>query len=371
MIPFIDLKSQFKQIEPEIRTAIDRVLEHGQYIMGPEVFEFEKQLAEFCSVKHAISCSSGADAILMSLMAKNIGPGDAVFTTPFTFFATVEMICLTGATPVFVDIEPGVYNIDCNKLEETIIQTKQAGKLIPKCIMPVDLFGQPVDYDEIKEIAHKHELTVISDAAQSFGSSYKDQKVGGLTEITTTSFYPAKPLGAYGDGGAIFTNDDEVAQALKSIRVHGQSGEDKYVNDRLGITGRLDTLQAAVLIEKLKLLPDEINRRNQVAKQYDELLYKKVGLPYVKPDRISAWAQYSILVPNPEELASNLRDNGIPTARFYPVPMHLQNAIKHLGNQTGDFPITEETANKIISLPMHAYLEDSAIKHLTDCLNDN
>ncbi len=368
MIPFIDLKSQFKQIEPEIRSAINRVLEHGQYIMGPEVFEFEKQLAEYCNVEHAISCSSGADAILMSLMAKGIGPGDAVFTTPFTFFATVEMICLAGATPVFVDIEPGVYNIDSNKLEDAIVQTKQQGKLTPKCIMPVDLFGQPVDYDEIKQIALKHELVVISDAAQSFGSSYKGQPIGCLTDITTTSFYPAKPLGAYGDGGAIFTNDDEVAQTLKSIRVHGQSGEDKYVNDRLGITGRLDTLQAAVLIEKLKLLPDEITKRNHIAKQYDELLYKKVGLPYVKPERISAWAQYSILVPNPEELANQLRENSVPSARFYPVPMHLQNAVKHLGYQSGDFPVTEDTATKIISLPMHAYLEDEQIQQLAESI---
>ncbi len=368
MIPFIDLKSQFKQIEPEIRAAIDRVLEHGQFILGPEVFELEKQLAEFSQVKHCISCSSGADAILMSLMAKNIGPGDAVFTTPFTFFATVEMICLAGAIPVFVDIEPGVYNIDCNKLEDTILQTKQAGKLIPKCIMPVDLFGQPVDYDEINDIAQRHELLVISDAAQSFGSSYKDKPVGGIAEITTTSFYPAKPLGAYGDGGAIFTNDDEVAETLKSIRVHGQSGDNKYINERMGITGRLDTLQAAILIEKLKLLPEEIEKRNQVAKQYDELLYKKVGLPYVKPDRTSAWAQYSILVPNPENLAIQLREKGIPTARFYPVPMHLQNAVKHLGYRKGDFPVTEDTANKIISLPMHPTMGKTTVENITEAI---
>ena len=367
MIPFIDLKSQFKQIEPEIRSAIDRVLEHGQYIMGPEVFEFEKQLAQFCNVKHAISCSSGADAILMALMAKNIGPGDAVFTTPFTFFATVEMICLTGATPVFVDIEPGVYNIDCNKLEATILKTRQEGKLVPKCIMPVDLFGQPVDYDEINDLAKRHELLVVADAAQSFGSSYKGQPIGGLSDITTTSFYPAKPLGAYGDGGAIFTNDDDVAEILKSIRIHGQSGENKYINERLGITGRLDTLQAAILIEKLKLLPDEIDKRNQIAKQYDELLYKKVGLPYVKPDRVSAWAQYSILVPNPEELAVKLRNNDIPTARFYPVPMHLQNAVKHLGHAKGDYSVAEDTAEKIISLPMHSNLEHEQIQ----CIANN
>jgi len=368
MIPFIDLKSQFKQIEPEIRTAIDRVLEHGQYIMGPEVFELENNLADFVNVKHCISCSSGADAILMSLMAKNIGPGDAVFTSPFTFFATVEMICLAGATPVFVDIEPGVYNIDCNKLEDAINKTKVDGKLVPKCIMPVDLFGQPVDYDEINEIAERHELLVISDAAQSFGSSYKGKHIGGLTDITTTSFYPAKPLGAYGDGGAIFTNDDQVADVLKSIRVHGQSGEDKYVNERLGITGRLDTLQAAILIEKLKLLADEVEQRNKVAKLYDELLYKKVGLPFVKSDRMSAWAQYSVLVADPESLAEKLRENGIPTARFYPVPMHLQNAVNYLGHQRGDFPVTEDTARNIISLPMHPNLHPAQIETISNCL---
>ena len=318
MIPFIDLNAQFKQLEPQIRKAIDRVLEHGQYIMGPEVFELEKQLAEYCQVKHAISCSSGADALLMALMAKGVGPGDAVFTTPFTFFATVEAICLTGATPVFADIEPGVYNIDCNKLDEAIKQTAAQGKLIPKCIMPVDLFGQPVDYDEINQIAEQHGLFVISDAAQSFGSSYKDKPVGGISYITTTSFYPAKPLGAYGDGGAIFTNDDQLADVLKSIRVHGQSGEDKYVNERLGITGRLDTMQAAILIEKLKLLDTEVANRNKAANQYHEMLYKKVGLPYVKDDRISAWAQYSILVPDPEALALQLREKKRADGPFLP-----------------------------------------------------
>ena len=368
MIPFIDLNAQFKQIEPQIRAAIDRILEHGQYIMGPEVFEFEKQLAQFCQVKHAISCSSGADALLMSLMAKGIGKGDAVFTTPFTFFATVEAICLTGATPVFVDIEPGVYNIDVKKLDESISKTKQDGNLTPKCIMPVDLFGQPVDYDEINQLADHHGLFVISDAAQSFGSSYKGKPVGGLSEITTTSFYPAKPLGAYGDGGAIFTNDDELASILKSIRVHGQSGEDKYVNERLGITGRLDTIQAAILIEKLAILPQEVEKRNQVAKQYHESLYDKVGLPYVKPERISAWAQYSILVPQPESLAHHLRENNVPTARFYPVPMHLQNAVSHLGYKKGDFPIAEDTATKIISLPMHPNLSESDIASVSHAL---
>ena len=368
MIPFIDLKSQFKQIEPEIRSAIDRVLDHGQFIMGPEVIELEKQLAEFSNVKHVISCSSGADALLMSLMAKGIGPGDAVFTTPFTFFATIEMICLTGATPVFVDIEPGVYNMDCNKLDEAINKVKRNGKLVPKCIMPVDLFGQPVDYDEIVEIGKRHDLLVISDAAQSYGSSYQEKPIGGLTDITTTSFYPAKPLGAYGDGGAIFTNDDDIAATLKSIRVHGQSGEDKYVNERLGITGRLDTIQAAILIEKLKLLPVEVEKRNQVAKQYDELLYKKAGLPFVKPKRTSAWAQYSILVSDPESLAIKLKENNVPTARFYPVPMHLQNAVKHLGYQKGEFPITEDTANKIISLPMHPNLVSDDIEHIANVL---
>lgn len=361
MIPFIDLNAQYKQIEPQLKTAIDRVLAHGQYIMGPEVLEFENQLARFCQVKHAISCSSGADALLMSLMARGIGPGDAVFTTPFTFFATIETICLAGATPVFVDIEPGVYNMDCSKLEQAIGETRKSSTLNPKCIMPVDLFGQPVDYDEINALAQQHGLFVISDAAQSFGSSYKGKPIGGLADITTTSFYPAKPLGAYGDGGAIFTDDDGLAAILKSIRVHGQSGENKYVNERLGITGRLDTIQAAILLEKLKQLPDEIKARNQVAEKYAELLYKKAGLPYIKDDRISAWAQYSILVPDPDKLAQQLREKGVPTARFYPVPMHLQNAVKHLGHQPGDFPITEDTARKIISLPMHPYLSTDQI----------
>ena len=368
MIPFIDLKSQFKRIEPEIRASIDRILDHGQYIMGPEVFEFEKHLAAYCDVKHVVSCSSGADALLMSLMAKGIGPGDAVITTPFTFFATVEAISLTGATPIFVDIEPGVYNIDANQVESVIEQTQQHSSLTPKCIMPVDLFGQPVDYDEIHAIADKHGLFVISDAAQSFGSSYKGKRIGGLSDITTTSFYPAKPLGAYGDGGAIFTNDDEIADILRSIRVHGQSGNNKFVNERLGITGRLDTIQAAILIEKLKLLPEEIEQRNQVADHYHELLYKKAGLPFIKDERISAWAQYSILVPNPEELAKHLFEQGIPTARFYPVPMHLQKALEHLGHKTGDFPVTEDTANKIISLPMHPNLSVDEIKKIADAI---
>ena len=365
MIPFVDLKMQFKHLEPEIRSAIERVLVHGQYIMGPEVFQFEEMLADYCKVKHAITCSSGTDALLMGLMAQNVGPGDAVFTSPFTFFATVEAISLTGATPVFVDIEPSVYNLDCNKLDQAIQNTAKNTNLNPKAIIPVDLFGQPVDYDEIIEVAQKHDLFVLSDAAQSFGASYKGNKVGGITQMTATSFFPAKPLGAYGDGGAVLTNDDETADILRSIRVHGQDGENKYANTRIGLTARLDTIQAAVLIEKLKVLDSEIENRNRVARQYDQQLNKYAGLPYVKPERVSAWAQYSILVPNPDELASTLRDNEIPTARYYPIPMHLQNALANQNYKKGDFPISEDTATKIISLPMHPYLDEAQINTIS------
>ncbi len=370
MIPFVDLKTQFKQIEPQIRASIDRVLEHGQFIMGPEVLELEQHLADFCNVKHAISCSSGADALLMTLMAKGLGHGDAVFTSPFTFFATVEAICLTGATPIFIDIEPSTYNINADKLADSIKKINDQGKLKPKAIMPVDIFGLPVDYDEINTIGKLYDLCVISDAAQSFGASYKNKPIGCLTDITTTSFFPAKPLGAYGDGGAIFTNDNELADILKSIRIHGQSGDNKYVNERLGLTGRLDTLQAAILIEKLKLLPGEIKRRNQIADQYSEALKDKVGLPYVKPERISAWAQYSILVPDPESLAQTLKENNIPTARYYPVPMHLQTAIKQFGYKSGDFPVCEDTADKIISLPIHPYLTDEQIDQIINVIRN-
>ena len=359
---FIDLDAQQKRIHPQIDAAIKRVLAHGKYIMGPEVAELEDKLAKFAGVKHCIGVASGTDALLMALMAYSIGPGDAVFTTPFTFAATGEVISLLGATPVFVDIEPRSFNIDPQKLEQTIVDFKKrsnnnAQRLTPKGIIPVDLFGLPSDYDEINAIARKHDLFVVEDAAQGFGGEYKGRMAGSLADIATTSFFPAKPLGCYGDGGAIFTDDDTLADKLCSIRVHGQ-GKDKYDNVRVGLNGRLDTIQAAVLLSKLEVFPDEIRARQGVAETYRRLLEgtPEIITPVVPIGYKSAWAQYSVLTERRDELQKRLHESGIPTAIYYPKPLHQQSAFAGLGYRTGDFPVSEDVAGRILSLPMHPYL---------------
>ncbi|MGD9826241.1 aminotransferase class I/II-fold pyridoxal phosphate-dependent enzyme [Desulfobacter sp.] len=362
-IAFVDLAAQQRKILPEIEANIRKVLQHGKYIMGPEVGELEEQLAEIAGVRHAVSCSSGTDALIMALMAYGIGPGDAVITSPFTFIATAEAVRLLGATPVFAEVDPVTFNLDPRKLLEAVEQTRQDGRgLVPKAVIPVDLFGLPCDYDRINRIAEEKSLVVIEDAAQSFGGLYKGRPAGSLGDIGCTSFFPAKPLGCYGDGGAVFTDSDEIAKKLKSIRVHGK-GADKYDNVRVGINGRIDTIQAAVLLAKLPIFPGEIQKRNTVARRYSELIARKgeVGLkfPFVPNGYASAWAQYSVVVENEadrEEIQAKLKASGIPTAVYYQTPLHLQTAFRDLGYQAGDFPVSENLSRCIFSLPMHPYL---------------
>ncbi len=363
-VSFVDLAAQQQRILPQIEKNIQTVLTHGKYIMGPEVIELEKRLADFVKVRNAVTCASGTDALLMVLMAYGIGPGDAVFTTPFTFIATAEVIKLLGATPVFVDIDPTTFNISVPKLKTSIQEVSLAGRLKPKAIIPVDLFGLPCDYDPINKIASEYNLIVIEDAAQSFGAEYKDRMAGSLGHTACTSFFPAKPLGCYGDGGAIFTDSDEIAEKLKSIRVHGK-GKDKYDNVHLGLNGRLDTLQAAILLPKLEILPQELESRRKIAKKYTELLVpgkKFLTLPEVFPGYKSAWAQYSLLAVNKEtrkRIQELLKEKGVPTAVYYPTPLHLQTAFVDLCYKMGAFSVSEDCSSRIFSIPMHPYLTES------------
>ena len=375
---FIDLKKQQERIREKIESRIKNVLNSGQYIMGPEIKELEKKLAEYTGARHAIGCASGTDALLMALMAYEVGPGDAVFTTPFTFVATAEVISLLGATPVFVDIEPGTFNIDPEKLEQTIIAVEHSGKpgyplpigadgLVPKGVIPVDLFGQTANYARINETAEKHGLFVIEDACQSFGAEYKGQKACSLADIACTSFFPAKPLGCYGDGGMVFTDDDELAKKMISIRVHG-SGTDKYDNIRLGINGRLDTMQAAILLAKFEIFTEEIELRQVAANRYSKLLKDSVTAPFIADGCKSAWAQYCLLCDNREELTAKLKEQGIPTAIYYPIPLHLQGAYKYLGYEKGSFPVSERIAERIFSIPMHPYLTEEDQKAIASVI---
>ncbi len=353
---FIDLKSQQKLIRDKIEKNIINVLDHGRYVMGPEIKNLEKLLAEYCGVKYAVGVASGTDALLISLMAYEIGPGDAVFTTPFTFIATAEVIRLLGATPVFADIDDKTFNLDPEKLEQVIVKTIEEGKLVPKGIIPVDLFGQTADYDKIDKIAKKYDLFVLEDAAQSFGASYNQKKACSLGDIAATSFFPAKPLGAYGDGGMVFTNNDLLLEKVESIRIHGK-GSDKYDNIRVGVNGRLDTIQAAILLAKFEIFDDEIKKRQEIAENYSNLLGKIVKTPEVKEGNVSAWAQYAMLSTKRDELLKALKKNGIPSAIYYPIPLHLQKAFKSLGYRKGEFPVSEKSADEVFSIPFHPYLK--------------
>ncbi|ARB91071.1 DegT/DnrJ/EryC1/StrS family aminotransferase [Legionella longbeachae] len=347
---FIDLKKQYSIIEHDILNSIRNVLNHGQYIMGPEVAQLEKQLAEFVGVKHVIVNSSGTDALLMALMALEIQPEDEVITTPFSFFATTEVISLCQAKPVFVDIDPLTYNMDPNQLESAITNKTKA-------IMPVGLYGQCAEHDEINAIAEKYGIPVIEDAAQSFGATYKGRYSCALSTIGCTSFFPSKPLGGYGDSGACFTNDDELAQKLIEIRIHGQNA--RYCHNRIGINGRMDTIQAAVLIEKMKLFPDEIIMRQRVAKAYDQMLSPLVKIPFIHSYNTSVYAQYTIEVSNRDAFQNAMQELGVPTAVHYPVPLHQQTAMGYLGYKIGDFPHAEQASRRVISLPMHPYLQEA------------
>jgi len=384
---FIDLGSQQKRIRTKIEAKIQAVLDHGQYILGPEIKELEKKLAEYVGVRHAVACSSGTDALLMALMTYDVGPGDAILTTPFTFIATAEIISLLGAAPIFVDIDPATFNIDPEKLDQALTALSNRDRsvyplpfmpddssLTTRGIIAVDMFGLPADYDRINTIAEKHRLFVIEDAAQSFGAEYKGRKACSLTEIACTSFFPAKPLGCYGDGGMCFTEDDHVAGVLNSLRVHGQA-DHKYDNVRVGINGRMDTLQAAVLLAKFEIFPEEIDIRQTVAQRYTTWLdsYPFIHTPFIGPEIKSAWAQYSILVPDDVyrgDCRAKLEVEGIPTAVYYPKPLHLQDAFTSLGYRQGDFPISEDCARRIFSLPMHPYLtveeQETIVKKLTE-----
>ena len=362
-ISFVDLKAQFRSMEKEMRAAIDRVLDHAQFIMGPELGQFETALAEYIGVKHAIGCSSGTDALLLALMAYGVGPGDAVFTTPFTFIATAEVIALLGAEPVFVDIDLKTYNIDPNLLRQAVVRVREEGRLNPRGIIPVDLFGLPADYRAIMSLAEEFGLFVLEDAAQSFGGVYHDRRAGSLSHVAATSFFPAKPLGCYGDGGAVFTDDDDLADRIRSILFHGK-GHHKYENVRVGINGRLDTIQAAVLLVKLAAFPDEFEARQRVADRYTEKLADHFVTPTIPRGLASAWAQYSILSRHRDVHLKRLQEAGIPTAIYYPKPLHLQGAFADLGHKAGDFPVSESASEQIFSLPMHPYLTDETIDQI-------
>ena len=365
MLPFIDLKYQYSLIRDEIHAGIDRVLESGHYILGAEIAELEKQLAEYAGVRHALACSSGTDALLMALMALGIGPGDAVFTTPFTFFATVETIALVGATPVFADIDAGTYNIDPARLEEAILKVEREGKLKPKAIIPVDLFGLTADYKAIKPLAEAHGLAIIEDACQAFGAVAPDGKrAPALGTIGCTSFFPAKPLGCYGDGGAVFTDDDELYDRMYSILVHGRSSEDRYNNVRLGLNARCDTIQAAVLLAKLKLFPGEVEKRQVVADRYRAGLKGSVSVQTIPDGCVSVYAQFCPRSPKFAEIQAALKAADIPTARYYPIPMHLLGATEYLGYKKGDMPVAEACAADIFALPMHPYLQNDVIDRI-------
>ncbi|PKM96203.1 MAG: aminotransferase DegT [Firmicutes bacterium HGW-Firmicutes-1] len=373
MIPMNDLSIQYRKLKSEINNSIDRVLEHGKYIMGPEVLELERKLAEYVGVDYAVTCSSGTDALLLPLLAWEIGKGDAVFTTPFTFIATSEVVSLLGATPVFVDINPETYNIDPELLEQAIIRIIEEDGLKPRVVIPVDLFGLPADYEKIEAIAAKYNIRVLEDAAQGFGGRYKGRKAGSFGDAASTSFFPAKPLGCYGDGGAIFTRDSLLYEAIKSIRVHGQ-GIDKYDNIRIGINGRLDTIQAAILLAKLSIFDSEIDLRNEVANKYTAGLKELIKTPQVPEEYSSAWAQYSVLTKDyevRESLMREINDKGIQTAIYYRKPLHLQAANRKLGYKKGDFPISEDISNRILSLPMHPYLENETIAEIINLFVDN
>lgn len=376
-IQFIDLKAQQQRIFDTIQKNISRVLAHGQYIMGPEIRELEDKLANHVGAKYAVSCSSGTDALLMALMAYGVGPGDAIFTSPFTFVATAEVISLLGATPVFVDIEPDTFNIDPVMLEKAItaLEKKDPGihplprgleRLRPKGIIPVDLFGQPADYNAINALAAKKGLFVIEDAAQSFGAMYKGRKACSLADAAATSFFPAKPLGCYGDGGMVFTDDGTLYERMTSVRVHGK-GSDKYDNIRIGINGRCDTLQAAILLAKFEIFPEEMDLRQDVAGRYTNALKGKrnIQTPDIKDGCLSAWAQYSLVSEKKDEILGALKKAGIPTAIYYPKPLHLQGAYAYLGHRPGDYPVSEDRAEKIFSLPMHPYLTEAEQQQIT------
>ncbi|WP_290809775.1 DegT/DnrJ/EryC1/StrS aminotransferase family protein [Ferrovibrio sp.] len=356
-IDFIDLKAQRRRLGTRIEQAMARVVDHSGFILGPEVTELEKRLSAFCGARHTVTCANGTDALELVLMAEKIGPGDAVFVPAFTFVATAEVIPGTGATPYFVDVNEDDFCISPSSLEQAIAGAKAKG-LKPRMVIPVDLFGQPADYDALLDIASKHDLVVLSDAAQSFGAELHGRKTGTFGKYTTTSFFPAKPLGCYGDGGAVFTDDDAQADLLRSLRFHGK-GQDKYDNVRLGMNSRLDTLQAAILLEKLDIFADEIVARMRIAQRYNDLLRQTFSVPQLRQGATSVWAQYTLLLENRDAIAKACATEKIPTAIYYPIPLHLQQGYKQYPVVGNGLPVSEKLAQKVISLPMHPYLDEA------------
>ncbi len=358
-IPFINVAAQRRRLGRAVDDAVARVLAHCQFIQGPEVRALEAELAAFCGARYAVACASGTDALRLALMAWEIGPGDAVICPTFTFCATAEVVALGGATPVLADVDADTFNIDPASCARAVETAKRIG-LKPRAIIPVDLFGLPADHDAIAAIAAAHDLLVLDDAAQSFGATYKGRRLGTLATATATSFFPAKPLGCYGDGGAVFTDDEALAAKMRSVRVHGE-GVDKYDAARIGLTARLDTIQAAVLLEKLKIFPDEILARNRAAARYADGLAGVATLPRIPDGLTSVWAQYTIRLAGGrrDALAAALKARGIPTAIYYAKPLHRQAAYRRFPVADGGLPVSEQVADEVISLPMHAYLDEA------------
>jgi UDP-2-acetamido-2-deoxy-ribo-hexuluronate aminotransferase len=361
-IEFIDLKRQYQFQKEEIDKAIEEVITNSSFIMGKQVLELENTLAEYVGTKYAIGCGSGTDALLLALMVQNLQPGDEIITTPFTFIATSETIAFLKLKPVFVDIDPETYNINPKQIAQAITNHT-------KGIMAVDIFGQCADYDDINRIAKQHNLFVIEDAAQSFGAEYKGRRSCSLAEIACTSFFPAKPLGCFGDGGMIFTSDEKMSNILRSLRVHGM-GNDKYDNVRIGLNARLDTLQAAIVLTKFKHFPEEINSRQSIAEYYNQNLGDLMKKPQILPHNKSVYAQYSIRLQDRDRLQKHLAKQNIPTAIHYPKPLHLQKAFSYLNYKVGNFPIAEQVAAEILSLPMHPYLTENELNVICNTIKD-
>lgn len=355
-IPFVDLAGQRARIADRIDAAIHRVLEHGAFIMGPEVGDLETRLAAFCGARHAITCASGTDALLLVLMAKGIGRGDAVFMPTFSFPAPAEAAALLGATPVFVDVVPETFNLDHQSLQAAVESVERQGRLRARAVIPVDLYGHPAAYPAVRRVAEDHGMVVVADAAQSFGARLAGERVGTLADVTVTSFYPAKPLGCYGDGGCVFTQDDELAATIRSLRLHGQ-GRDRNDFVRIGINGRLDTLQAAILIEKLAIFEDELAARKRIAKRYGERLRGVAKTPAAVADAQPAWGYYTLVLDRRDEVAARLQAQGIPTAVYYPKTLHRQPAYRAFAPDTIVAPVAERLAESVLSLPMHPYLD--------------
>ena len=367
-IEFIDLVAQRRRMGERIDAAIRRVIDSGRFIMGPEVSELERVLGNFCGARHVVTCSSGTDALMLCLRAKGVGAGDAVFLPSFTFAATAEVVCRVGATPVFVDSLADTFNIDPESLRHGIATARRGG-LKPAAVIAVDLFGQPVDYDALEPVIAEHDLWLLDDAAQSFGAIFRGRHIGAVVELTATSFYPSKPLGCYGDGGAVFTQDPALAELLVSLRTHGK-GREKYEHARIGMNARLDTLQAAVLLEKLRIFPEEMQARNRIARRYNEQLQDVVEVPRLIAGVTSVWAQYAILTPYRDQVVADLESQGIPTAIHYPTPLHRQAPYQGCPIAGNGLPVAERLSAEVLSLPMHPYLDEATQDRIIHAVRD-